>query len=150
MDILGAFPESKVIFLYRAAILEQYCSQKIATQTRQFVKKATGSSAVFKLEVADWRAYRSSQLAVYHMALRVLRDASWPYIQITYEDLVADPQLVIEQQLLPYLGYSRFELPPPPLRKQEKRALDEIILNFREINDEVLPHAEIRIEELEI
>jgi hypothetical protein len=54
--ILESFPQASYILLYRQSILEQYCSQVLASRTRNFFShKRASSSEVFHLNPGDWR-----------------------------------------------------------------------------------------------
>ena len=148
--MLEEFPTAKIIFLYRKSVLEQYCSQVIATKTRQFVKKGESSSVVFNLNLADWEKYRESHVQAYRNALNTLRKMSSSYLTVIFEDLIADPADSLNNKLLPDLKLECIDIPPSPLKKQEKRALSEIILNYQETIDHIQPQAEIFQGELEI
>ena len=148
-DLLESFPNAKIVVLLRQSILEQYCSQVIATETRNFTNtKNNNSPLVFNLDFAKWESYRASQVKAYRDALSVLDQKGSPYVLITYEDLSSNPDGIVNRQMFPFLGLAPVELANPVLKKQEKREVDQIISNYEELDDRLMEKAEILVTEL--
>lgn len=134
-DSLAARPDLRVVHLHRANLLAQYASLLVATQTGVFHPSPDSPAPASRprLRVARdrfeaWIAEREALRARRKRAL-----GARPSMEISYEELTGSWPGSIAR-ILGFLGASQVPLAQAK-RKQERRPLSEIIVNYDEVRD---------------
>ncbi len=136
-DLIQWFPRARFLVLYRASLLDQYVSLKLAQVTGRWIATSpvdeTRRSIYIDLdalsEFAETTSRRYSEL-VHHPALR------GRHAIISYESLVADAPGVFGRTIWPFLG-----IPPVKvvtrLYKQNRFPLEACVSNLKEVRSAV-------------
>jgi LPS sulfotransferase NodH len=128
-----AFPGAKYIVLYRESLADQFLSHKTAHATKQWVLHAgqTAKHAQIVVQPAELQHYCEGVRRAYQRALACPRLAGRSAI-ISYEQLTAEPQYWLDEQICPLLG-----IPPTraksSLRKQSTRPVAERVRNYADV-----------------
>lgn len=127
------FPRARFLVLYRASLLDQFVSLKLAQVTGRWIATCPGDETRRSItldleelcEFADTTSRRYTEL-VHDPALR------GRHATISYESLVTDTPCVFESTIWPFIG-----IPPVPvattLRKQNRLSLEACVDNLKEV-----------------
>src|SRR5262245_12923593 len=140
-DLSAAFPEARFLILYRQSLAEQYLSLKTASATNQWVllPGQEARSARVHVDRIELRGYCDRTRDAYRKLLETpgLAERS---VLMSYEELVADPQFWLAEQICPLIGIAAGEA-QTYLRKQNTQSMADRIENYREVEALLLsPH----------
>jgi hypothetical protein len=130
------------IILYRQDRLAQYVSNQLAMASGKW-KHQQHTATQLSVDVAAFERYAQQQHTDYQHILNQLNLRNEPFLVCTYEELTQQPELLINQRLVPWL-----ELAPPirfasTLTKQTERHLQDIILNYHDLRHHPLRYWEL-------
>jgi LPS sulfotransferase NodH len=128
-----AFPEARYIVLYRRSLIEQFVSLETARATDQW-HLAPGEQARHArvwIDPSKLKDYCRQIRASYH-ALLTSEDLEGRSVVLSYEELIAQPEETLRQQICPFLE-APYPTPTARLRKQGSRPLEDRVLNYRQI-----------------
>lgn len=143
-----AFPDAKVIVLYRNRICEQFISWKFAKTNGQWFRM-DGTSAsdsggeTFRVEPAEFEHFSESLRNDYREAF----DNAWlreRMLLVEAGEFFSNPDLLFEHRVCPYLGVP-FRPVSTQFSKLNKRPLGEVIENYDAVG-ELLETATLDIE----
>jgi len=137
-----AFPEARFVVLYRQSLAEQFLSLKTAAATNQWVLlpgQEARSAPKVHIDRIELRAWCDRTRDAYRRLLETPGLAERAVL-LSYEDLVADPQYWLAEQICPLAGIEAGEA-QTYLRKQNTQSLADRIENYREVEALLLsPH----------
>lgn len=130
---LVADPDVRIIHLTRENLFRSYVSLEIAKQTKRFIRLHDGhceTREVIKLDPTACLAYvrEKEQLRARYAA----QFAPMKLLNVKYESMTRDPGSC-DDTVLSFLGVRRHPL-QTVTRRQEHRALPEIVTNYSEVN----------------
>lgn len=147
-DIADNFPKEIFIFLYRKALLEQYCSMKLASSTRKFSGAIRNHQDKIHLDIDDWQAFRDKVTANYRNVIQYFhhKDKADQFILLSYEDLVSGKTQNLLERMKSYsLSFNHIIDAKSNLLKQERRQIQQIISNYEMVAKQLGP-AQIDLE----
>lgn len=137
-ELQNEFPKAQWLVLYRRNILDQYLSHKIAWNTalwtqRRGTNRPSLENIRVRLNAKHALEYRDWVLSSYQETLDtegICKRSIW----ISYEDLVADSQKLLNGVIFPFLGVNPCQT-RTSLTKQNIWNYPELISNYEEIKD---------------
>lgn len=132
-DLNAAFPDARYIVLYRQSLAEQFVSKETALATSQWTLSPGDERKQVRVRINPsalrhfcglLRKWYSDALAHPWLPERALI--------LSYEDLVADPQGRMRDEICPLLGVPPAE-PQSRLLKQSTQPLAQRVENYREV-----------------
>jgi LPS sulfotransferase NodH len=147
-ELLASFPDALYVFLYRTNILEQYCSQLLASRTRRFHSAVRSQIDILNIDLAEWSQYRNRVLATYKEALQQFMNADFgragDWVVISYEELCKGEDVTLHRVMRDFGLECNGAPRAQRLRKQEKRNLSDIIQDYARIQEKIdATHLEI-------
>lgn len=140
-ELLAAFPDALYVFLYRANILEQYCSLLLASQTRQFHSAVRGSRDVVNVDLEKWNQYRGMVLDTYNDALQRFMstdfNGSGAWVVISYEELCKGEDTMLRGAMNEFGVECKIAPQAQRLKKQETRNVSDIIQDYARIRESI-------------
>jgi LPS sulfotransferase NodH len=143
-DLERNFPGSKFVVLYRQSLAEQFLSLKTANVTKQWVLLPGEKPRAAKVHVerGELRFYCDRTKAAYRRLLETPGLAERAVL-LSYEELTADPQHWLTQQICPLVGIQTANQAQTFLRKQNTERLAARVENYREVEALLLsPHCQ--------
>lgn len=132
---LERFPSGLYVLLYREDLLQQYCSWKLASNTRQFYAKIRDAGQRVHVDLCEWEHFREETLRTYDEACialcRLVDTGSSRVVVVSYEQLVANDLTKLKYVMKEYGAECNFDnRRPGKLVKQERRQIQDIIHDF--------------------
>lgn len=134
-DLHARFPTARFLIIYRAALIEQFVSFRVAKLTNDWVGRGQANRFTEKIRVEpeEFLTFCRAEREKYEKLLahdwlpdrgRIIR----------YEDLASQPQELFDRTIFPFL-----ELPSQTISttmvKQIARQMDDLIENFDEVRE---------------
>lgn len=135
-DLMHEFPKAKFVTLYRASLLDQYISKKIAELTN--VWKLGDKPAAeykpqgFELDLQDFDAFKQRMQDFYQQLPEIENQEQ--LVSLTYEDLTTNAQTIFETKVFPFLGLAPVTI-ETEFKKMNKKTHEQTITNYSEVKD---------------
>jgi LPS sulfotransferase NodH len=131
--LLRWFPQARFIVLYRASLLDQFVSLKLAEITGCWIATCPEdeTNQEISIDMAEMLAFVQSTKNLYNQIVHhpSLRGR---HLTVSYEELASNADRTFKTKIWPFLGIPPFPL-KTVLRKQNRRSTRESISNFHEI-----------------
>jgi LPS sulfotransferase NodH len=139
-DLAAEFPTARFVVLYRPCLADQYVSWHLAIQTGEW-RRLRGERPRHPASTRPRVRVHRAGFLEYARAVRTVYDGIFAAeavrhrgVVVAYDELVADPQHVVDTRLAPLLGV---ESCPVSARrsKQNTGSPEDVVVNFAEVRD---------------